>query len=124
MAWGAWPGTRGGTLTGGPEPGGRRGGAQPELDLAGVHHDAVVGVEVAGADDAGGAVAPHQQVVGVGGLGSFHLDAPALGPGAFVQVFLLVLILFCGPVLPQAGGRKVTRLVERGRATPSGHTVP
>lgn len=68
------------TLTGGPEPGGCGGAAQPELHLAGVHHDAVIGVEVAGADDAGSAVAPHQQVVGMGGLAGFHLDGPALAP--------------------------------------------
>lgn len=72
------PGTMA-TLTRQAEPCGCRGAAWPELDLAGVDYNAVVGVEVAGADNAGGAVALHQQVVGVGGLAGFHLDAPTLG---------------------------------------------
>lgn len=67
------------TLTRQAEPGGCWGAAWSELDLAGVDYNAVIGVEVAGADNAGGAVALHQQVVGVGGLAGFHLDAPALG---------------------------------------------
>lgn len=81
------------------EPGGLGGAAQAELDQAGVHHNVIVGVEVAVADDARDTVALHQQVVGVGGLVGFHLDAPALGPRAFVQVFLFILVLFQGAVL-------------------------
>lgn len=62
------------------KPGGLWGAAQAELDQAGVHHNVVVGVEVAVADDAGDTVSPHQQVVGVGGLVGFHLDARRLAP--------------------------------------------
>lgn len=91
-----------GALTSGPEPGGHRGAAELELHLAGVDHNAVVGVEVAGADDAGGVVAPHQQVVGVGGLRRFHLHAPALAPYAFVHVILFILVILQAAVLPQA----------------------
>lgn len=72
--------SRAGPLTSGPQLGGRGAAAEPEPDLAGVDHNAVVGVEVAGADDARGTVAPHQQVVGVGGLAGFHLNAPPLAP--------------------------------------------
>lgn len=92
-------GWAGAALTREHEPGGLGGAAQAELDQAGVHHDVVVGAEVAVADDAGDAVALHQQVVGVRGLVGLHLDAPALGPRAFVQVFLFILVLFQGAVL-------------------------
>lgn len=81
---GSWGRPAGAALTSGPELRGCGAVAQPEVHVAGVHHDVVVGVEVAGADDAGGAVAPHQQVVGVRGLGGFHLDAPALAPRVLI----------------------------------------
>lgn len=85
--------TAGRALTGGPQTGGDGGAAQPELHLAGVDHDTVVGAEVAGVDNAGRVVASHQQVVGVGGLAGFHLKVPTLDPHAFIQVFLFVLIV-------------------------------
>lgn len=116
----------GAELTGGPQLGGRGAAAEPELHVAGVDHDAVVWAEVAGADDAGGTAAPHQQVVGVRGLAGFHLDAPALAPRVFVQVFLFVLVLFQGPVLPQAGRRKLASMTSSGQTvrcpSPSWHT--
>ena len=54
------------TLTSGPKLGGCRGVAQSEFNLAGVDHDAVIGVQVACADHARHCVVTsHQQVLGV-----------------------------------------------------------
>lgn len=54
------------SLTSGPKLGGRRGAAQPELHLAGIDHDAVIGVQVARTDHSWHCVVtPHQQVLGV-----------------------------------------------------------